>query len=411
MNAHPNEKVSSGHAGEDARGNPCGQTMHPSVEPNSCADSPGRTGQLTSPQAGAPSLVSTDFIDADASTKAFVSAEAYTNHSNLMTNMSTYNDIPAHSSVPNVNAADVTITAIAASPASLNTGAPCSTSSHAIMNKPYTTKCRVVRQKKPSFNVLSPMGSSPGMITLDYSKGHPSSSSDIHPSINRQCYHDGITTVSASGSVDDSVSISAPGLDYTSPGGATHSFSATGTTVPAGYYEVSVTHSNIPSHPSGNVSVLTGSVGPVSSCIIIPDENDEVECDPCSCTCQAPGNTAGGSLPGMTWAIGNISVVPFASSSGGSSVVRTANARHMRFAFAFGSFRGMGNVPSGQPEIVAFGYDASLLTPAALTYKHPLASALVPEGDTVDANEGFRIFDGPLTPTTWYRVMDPKPLP
>ncbi len=54
----------------------------------------------------------------------------------------------------------------------------------------------------------------------------------------------------------------------------------------------------------------------------------------------------------------------------------------------------MGHVPGGQPEIVAFNYDASLLTPAALTYKHPLASVLVPEGDSVDANEGFRIFDG-----------------
>ena len=278
--------------------------------------------------------------------------------------------------------------------ANLNSGTDCATTSDTTMNKSYTTKCSVARHNKPSFNVIAPMSDEPQMITLSYSKGHPSSSGDVHPSINRQCYHDGNTIVSASGSVDDSVSISAPGLDYTSSSGATHSFGATGKSVPAGYYDVSVTHSNIQSHPAGNVSVLTGSFGPVTFRTIIPDENDEVECDPCSCTCQAPSNTDGGSQPGNARALENITIVPFTSSSGGSGVVRTANARHMRFAFAFGSFRGMGNIPGGQPEIVAFNYDESLLTHASLTYKHPLASVLVPEGDTVDANEGFRIFDG-----------------
>ncbi len=288
-------------------------------------------------------------------------------------------------------------TAAAIASANLNSGTDCATTSDTTMNKSYTTKCSVVRHNKPSFNVIAPMSDEPQMITLSYSKGHPSSSGDVHPSINRQCYHDGNTIVSASGSVDDSVCISAPGLEYddgNETGRATHPFNATGTQVPAGYYNVSVTHSNIQSHPAGNVSVLTGSVGPVTFRTIIPDENDEVECDPCSCTCQAPSNTDGGSQPGNARGVENITIAPFTSSSGGSGVVRTANARHMRFAFAFGSFRGMGNVPGGQPEIVAFNYDASLLTPASLTYKHPLASVLVPEGDSVDANEGFRIFDG-----------------
>ena len=410
MNANQTTPVSSGQAEEDAQGNSCEQTVQPSVELNACAASPGETEQIASPQAEHPSAVSSDSPNDAVETS--ISDNTITNTQPTITNtMSTNNDIPtvpaddesAATQMNNTTAADVESatgssttnnTAAALASANLNSGTDCATTSDTTMNKSYTTKCSVVRHNKPSFNVIAPMSDEPQMITLSYSKGHPSSSGDVHPSINRQCYHDGNTIVSASGSVDDSVSISAPGLDYTSSSGATHSFGATGTSVPAGYYDVSVTHSNIQSHPAGNVSVLTGSVGPVTFRTIIPDENDEVECDPCSCTCQAPSNTDGGFQPGNARAVENITIVPFTSSSGGSGVVRTANARHMRFAFAFGSFRGMGNVPGGQPEIVAFNYDASLLTPAALTYKHPLASVLVPEGDSVDANEGFRIFDG-----------------
>ena len=398
MNANQTNPVSSGSAEEDAQGNSCEQTVQPSVEINACAASPGETEQIASSQAEPPSAVSTDSINSDAAAEVTASAEADNNNSNTITTMSTNNDTPANGSVSDVNAADVTnITpenAAALASANLNSGTDCATTPDTTMNKSYTTKCSVVRHNKPSFNVIAPMSDEPQMITLNYSKGHPSSSGDVHPSINRQCYHDGNTIVSASGSVDDSVSISAPGLDYTSSSGATHSFGATGTSVPAGYYDVSVTHSNIQSHPAGNVSVLTGSVGPVTFRTIIPDENEEVVCDECTGTCKLTGTTDGGSQPGSARAVENITIVPFTSSSGGSGVVRTANARHMRFAFAFGSFRGMGNVPGGQPEIVAFNYDASLLTPASLTYKHPLASVLVPEGDSVDANEGFRIFDG-----------------
>ena len=412
MNANQTNSVSSGRAEEDAQGNSCVQTVQPSVDANTnaCAASPGETEQVSSPQAEPMSAVFSDSPNDAVETS--VSDNTITHTQPITTNtMSTNNDIPtvpaddesAATLMNNATAADVESatgssttnnTAAAIASANLNSGTDCATTSDTTMNKSYTTKCSVARHNKPSFNVIAPMSDEPQMITLGYSKEHPSSSGDVHPSINRQCYHDGNTIVSASGSVDDSVSISAPGLDYTSSSGATHSFGATGTSVPAGYYDVSVTHSNIQSHPAGNVSVLTGSVGPVTFRTIIPDENDEVECDPCSCTCQAPSNTDGGSQPGNARAVENITIVPFTSSSGGSGVVRTANARHMRFAFAFGSFRGMGNVPGGQTEIVAFNYDASLLTPAALTYKHPLASVLVPEGDSVDANEGFRIFDG-----------------
>lgn len=382
------------------------QVCSPQAEPTSVLSSDSSHGE---DETSIPSDSITPSVPAGRCIHMNVRGDETTN--NTTNTMSTNNDIPtvpaddesAATQMNNATAADVESatgssttnnSAAALASANLNSGTDCATTSDTTMNKSYTTKCSVVRHNKPSFNVIAPMSDEPQMITLSYSKGHPSSSGDVHPSINRQCYHDGNTIVSASGSVDDSVSISAPGLDYTSSSGATHSFGAMGTSVPAGYYDVSVTHSNIQSHPAGNVSVLTGSVGPVQFRTIVPDENEEVVCDECTGSCKLTSTTDGGSQPGSTRAVENITIVPFTSSSGGSGVVRTANARHMRFAFAFGSFRGMGNVPSGQPEIVAFNYDASLLTPAALTYKHPLASVLVPEGDSVDANEGFRIFDG-----------------
>ena len=399
MPYHKNiEKVSSGQAEEDARDNSCVQTVQPSVELNACAASPGETEQIASLKAEPPSAVSTDSINFDAAAEAPASAEADNNHSNTITTMSTNNDTPANGSVSDVNAADVTnITsenAAALASANLNSGTDCATTSDTTMNKSYTTKCSVARHKKPSFTITRSLARNADNITFNYGHGIPSNATHVHPSIFRLCELTATTTVSASGTVDDSVTIIAPGINYTSTSGATHPFAVSAENVPAGIYPVFVSHYNIMNHPAGNVSELKGSLGPCPPITIIPDENDEVECDPCSCSCGVPGNNDGGEESPNARSIDNITIAPFTSSSGGGGVVRMANARHMRFAFAFGSFRGMGNIPGGQPEIVAFNYDESLLTPASLTYKHPLASVLVPEGDTVDVNEGFRIFDG-----------------
>ncbi|MBQ3144336.1 MAG: hypothetical protein IJB89_07470, partial [Akkermansia sp.] len=399
MNAKQNANVSSGQAEEDAQADKAReQTVQPSVELNACAASPGETEQIASPQAEPPSAVSTDSINSDAAAEAPASADVDNNNSNNTTNMSTDNDTPANGSVSDVNAADVTnITsenAAAIASANLNSGTDCATTSDTTMNKSYTTKCSVARHKKPSFTITRSLARNSDNITFNYGHGIPSNATHVHPSIFRLCELTEPTTVSASGTVDDSVTIIAPGIMYTSTSGATHPFSVSAENVPAGIYPVFVSHYNIMNHPAGNVSELKGSLGPCPPITIIPDENEEVVCDVCSGTCGVPGNNDGGEDSPNARSVDNITIAPFTSSSGGGGVVRMANARHMRFAFAFGSFRGMGNIPGGQPEIVAFDYDESLLTPASLTYKHPLASVLVPEGDTVDVNEGFRIFDG-----------------
>lgn len=399
MKANQTNPVSSGQAEEDAQGNSCELTVQPSVELNACAAAPGETEQIASPQAEPPSTVSTDSINSDAAAEAPASAEVDNNNSNTITTMSTNNDTPANGSVSDVNAADVTnITpenAAALASANLNSGTDCATTSDTTMNKSYTTKCSVARHKKPSFTITRSLARNSDNITFNYGHGIPSDSTHVHPTIFRLCELKEPTKVSASGTVDDSVTIVAPGIDYTSSSGSTHPFAVESNgNVPAGIYPVFVSHYNIMNHPAGNISELKGSLGPCPPITIIPDENEEVECNPCSCSCGVPGNNDGGEDSPNTRSVDNITIAPFTSSSGGGGVVRMANARHMRFAFAFGSFRGMGNIPGGQPEIVAFDYDESLLTPASLTYKHPLASVLVPEGDTVNVNEGFRIFDG-----------------
>ena len=301
------------------------------------------------------------------------------------------NENKTDGSVSDVNAADVSnITS-----ANLDPGTGCATSSDATVKKSYTTKNSVARHKKPSFTITRSRARHSDTIAFDYGHGVPSDATHVHPTICCMCELKEPAVVSASGTVDDSVTIIAPGINYTSPSGATHPFAVESNgAVPAGFYPVRVTHYNIMNHPAGNISELKGTLGPCPPVSIVPDNNDDVQCDPCSCSCGASGDNAGGVDASHARSIGNITIAPFTSSSGGGGVVRMANGRHMRFAFAFGSFRGMGNIPGGQPEIVAFDYDESLLTPASLTYKHPLASVLVPEGDTVDLNEGFRIFDG-----------------
>ncbi|MBR5895011.1 MAG: RHS repeat protein [Akkermansia sp.] len=260
------------------------------------------------------------------------------------------------------------------------------------MNSTYIKQNAPALNAKPSFSTIGSQARSSNQIVFDYGHGVPSDATHVHPSVCRQCQLTAPTTVSASGTVDDSVTIVAPGINYTSPSGASHAFSVGAQNVPAGFYAVRVTHYNIQNHPAGNISELKGSLGPCPPVTIVPDKNQVVSCNDCSC--GAVSGQTGGTVPQAARAVEDIAVYPFPSSSGGSGVVRTANERHMRFAFSFGSFRGMGNVPGGQPEIVAFDFEPSLLTPASLTYKHPLASVLVPQGEQVAANEIFRIFDG-----------------
>ena len=194
------------------------------------------------------------------------------------------------------------------------------------MNTRYTSSASAARHKKPSFAIPRPLARSADTISFDYGHGVPSDATHVHSAISRMCQLTAPAVVSASGIVDDQVTIVAPGINFTSPSGASHAFSvSSGDAVHAGIYPVRVNHYNIMNHPAGNVSELRGSLGPCPPVTIIPDENEELECDPCSCSCGIPGDNNGGEPPSNTRSIDNITIAPFTLALKTSKFIKDTN--------------------------------------------------------------------------------------
>ncbi len=183
MHNNNSEKVSSDRAGEDARGNTCGQTVQQSVETNTnaCAASPGETEQIDSPQAKPPSAVSTDSINPDAA------AEAANNNFNTITIMSENNDRPtvpaddesAATQMNNATAADVESatgssttnnTAAALASANLNSGTDCATTPDTTMNIDTNIN-----------NVVAPVSEGAPFDPILISSGHPCDAMGVGP--------------------------------------------------------------------------------------------------------------------------------------------------------------------------------------------------------------------------------------
>lgn len=244
------------------------------------------------------------------------------------------------------------------------------------------------------------------MIELSYSHGKPSTAADVMTPIRRafelaEQPGDGKHTVTASGRVDDSVSVKVDGTKKESSSGSAHNFSLTFENLSPGLHCINVKHNNINYYPepTGNISLINGTVGSCPAVTIIPGENDKDECE---CPCAIYDDNGGGgsssssrssSRTGLPLRLASPSSGD--SSSAGSGVVRSATLQYMRWAASFGAFRGMGGIPGGRLELTGYdGYNASLLTPVALAYRHPAASAvLVPEGGIVP-NAMFRVYEG-----------------
>ena len=245
------------------------------------------------------------------------------------------------------------------------------------------------------------------MIELSYSHGKPSTSADVMTPIRRafelaEQPGGGKHTVTASGRVDDSVSVKVDGTKKNSSSGSAHNFSLTFENLSPGLHCLHVKHNNINYYPepTGNISLISGTVGPCPPVTIIPGENAQ---DNCECPCAAYDDEGGGGSSSSSSRSSSRTGLPLrlaspssdGSSSAGRGVVRAATLQYMRWAASFGAFRGMGGIPGGRLELTGYdGYDASLLTPAALAYRHPAASAvLVPEGGIVP-NAMFRVYEG-----------------
>ncbi len=206
----------------------------------------------------------------------------------------------------------------------------------------------------------------------------------------------GDSTVSAAGQVDDSVTLVVDEQAQSSSSGSLYDFSLTKTGLLNGIHRLTVIHRNIKDYPAptGNVSIINGTVGPCKFVDIVPNDNEApVEpCDPCSCSCGS-GADAGG-VPTSASRSGSVPAGAFTTSSGGSGVTREATHRYMRWACNFGAFRGMGGVPGGRLELLAFSWDDSLLTPTALSYRHPLSSYAAFPATGVATGQLISIWDG-----------------
>lgn len=118
------------------------------------------------------------------------------------------------------------------------------------------------------------------MIELSYSHGKPSTFADVMTPIRRefklaQQLGGGRHTVIVSGRVDDSVSVKVDGSRKTSSSGSAHNFSLTFENLSPGLHCLHVKHNNINSYlePTGNISLICGTVGPCLLVEIIPGEN------------------------------------------------------------------------------------------------------------------------------------------
>lgn len=182
------------------------------------------------------------------------------------------------------------------------------------------------------------------MIELSYSHGKPSTSADVMTPIRRafelaEQPGGGKHTVTASGRVDDSVSVKVDGTKKDSSSGAAHNFSLTFENLSPGLHCLHVKHNNINSYPepTGNVSLINGTVGPCPPVTIIPGENGK---DNCECPCAAYDDEGGGGSSPSSSRSSSRTGLPLrlaspssgGSSSAGSGVVRAATLQYMRWA-------------------------------------------------------------------------------
>lgn len=148
--------------------------------------------------------------------------------------------------------------------------------------------------------------------------------------------------------------------------------------VESGNHHLVTSNENIKySNPKGNVAVCryTLDVRPI-------EPGGQKKPEPCPCegdTC----NGDGGSPSGPAVRAGR-SANAQNFSSAGCNVQADSTATLMYWSCNFGSFRGLGEMPSGRVELRAQENVSGLETPVSLAYNHPLASYLnIPEGGIV----------------------------
>ena len=442
MHNNNSEKVSSGHAEEDAQADKAREQIEQqSVDSNTnaCAAPPDEAEQVSSSQAEPPSAVSSDSPNDAVETS--VSDNTITNTQPTITNtMSTNNDIPtvpaddesAATQMNNTTAADVEFatgssttnnTAAALASANLNSGTDCATTPDTTMNIDTNTNDGIA---------LASNGARSG--------SEPGSESDSWYITVPECDS---ATISVVLGADDlgSVSVGPISLELGPRGqygGGTYTEVSDSASINPGTYKVSTTYSNI-TLPEGipNIARFRCDITlNVDGTEIVPepveitpvDNEDEGEDETCPQTCdiQNPqpdcgcdkdengagdngepdsgagcGGNAGASGGGasavamMADAEGAATTVTSSSGAGRKVTVR-GGLQDMLWRMNFATFRGMAGIPDGVLEIRARAFTSDLCTPAALSFKHPFDTQVLASGGTSEnpLNGAFQIRNG-----------------
>lgn len=98
--------------------------------------------------------------------------------------------------------------------------------------------------------------------------------------------------------MDDSVSVKVDGTKKEFSSGAAHNFSLTFENLSPWLHCINVKHININSYPepTGNISLISGTVGPCPPVTIVPGENDKDECE---CPVDLTTKTMEGEVPAL----------------------------------------------------------------------------------------------------------------
>ena len=195
----------------------------------------------------------------------------------------------------------------------------------------------------------------------------------------------------SSGDVVARIDLQEDPQDMGPQGGHQYHCSTDGAQLPSGSYTWSVTQRNIDYEPaSGNVSICNYRID------VVPTEpGGQTTPETCPCEGDACSGDGGPPPPPSGRLHQPAGASPLGdSSSAGCSVRAESTATLMYWSCNFGSFRGLGGIPSGRIELYSREGVDGLQSPASLVLNHPLASYLdVPDGE-IKAGSRFDLVQG-----------------
>lgn len=148
--------------------------------------------------------------------------------------------------------------------------------------------------------------------------------------------------------------------------------------ISSGTHSISFTYSNI-TMPDADMNQI---VCVYSYSVVELEPGGKKEPQPCSSCNGSTCSAEGGQETPVSRSVGDFTAA--ATSSAGSAVAAELTEDSMLWSCNMGTLRGLGALLTGKVQLYANSFDASLATPAALAFNHPmLASLVIPTGGIV----------------------------